>query len=310
MIATAEPSQHPASAPAAALPAGDLVELPAPEFHLQATLECGQVFHWVRQGAGYAGVIDREPVYVEQRGGMLLATRGAGEAVRRYFALDHPLAQIYASFPKDDAMRGAVEFARGLRVIRQPLWECLATFLTSSMKKVAHIAQMSHAIRRKYGRAVAPGFHAYPAPAELARATEEDLRACSLGYRAKNLLATARMVAEGALDLERVRELGPKEALAELCRAPGVGVKVANCVLLFGYERLGAFPIDVWIERVLREHYFKGRRRVTTARLQEYSRAYFGPYGGYAQQYLFHHARQTWQRPKAAKRRAGSRKKR
>ena len=210
MIATAEPSQHPASAPAVALPASDLVTLPAPDFHLQATLECGQVFHWVRQGAGYAGVIDRTPVYVEQRGETLLATRGAEEAVRRYFALDHPLAEIYATFPGDEAMRGAVEFARGLRVIRQPLWECLATFLTSSMKQVAHIAQMSHAIRRKYGRAVAPGFYAYPTPAELARATEEELRACSLGYRAKNLLATARMVAEGELDLEARARAGTR----------------------------------------------------------------------------------------------------
>jgi N-glycosylase/DNA lyase len=292
-----------------ALPASDLDVLAAPEFNLQATLECGQVFHWVRQGAGYAGVMDRTAVYVEQRAEALLATRGAEEAVSRYFGLDHPLAEIYATFPCDEAMRGAVEFARGLRVIRQPLWECLATFLTSSMKQVAHIAQMSHAIRRKYGQAVAPGFYAYPTPAELARASEEELRACSLGYRAKNLLATARMVAEGALDLEAVRGLGPAEALAELCRAPGVGVKVANCVLLFGYEHLGAFPIDVWIERVLREHYFKGRRRVTTARLQEYSRDYFGPYGGYAQQYLFHHARKTWQRPRAPKPRISSRKK-
>jgi N-glycosylase/DNA lyase len=307
VIATAEPSQHPASA--LALPTANLVGLPAPEFDLQATLECGQVFHWVRQDAGYAGVIDRTPVYAEQRGETLMATRGAEETVRRYFALDHPLAEIYGTFPRDDAMRGAVEFARGLRVLRQPLWECLATFLTSSMKQVAHIAQMSHAIRRKYGRTVASGFHAYPTAAELACATEEELRACSLGYRAKNLLATARMVAEGALDLESVRRLGPEEALAELCRAPGVGVKVANCVLLFGYEHLGAFPIDVWIERVLREHYFKGKRRVTTARLQEYSRDYFGPYGGYAQQYLFHHARKTWQRPRPAKRRAASRKK-
>jgi N-glycosylase/DNA lyase len=309
MIATVEPSQHPTSAPAVVLPASDLVALSAPEFNLQATLECGQVFHWVRQGAGYAGVIDRTAVYVEQQGETLLATRGAERIVSRYFGLDHPLAEIYATFPRDEAMRGAVEFARGLRVIRQPLWECLATFLTSSMKQVAHIAQMSHAIRRKYGQAVAPGFYAYPTPAELARATEEELRACSLGYRAKNLLATARMVAEGALDLEALRGLGPAEALSELCRAPGVGVKVANCVLLFGYEHLGAFPIDVWIERVLREHYFKGRRRVTTARLQEYSRDYFGPYGGYAQQYLFHHARKTWQRPRAPKRRRGSRKK-
>ena len=282
----------------AELPMQKLATLAAPQFDLKATLECGQVFHWRRQGGGYAGVIGSRPVYVEQRGESLLVSRGAEKVAADYFALDHPLTEIQATFPKDEAMRRAVEYAPGLRVIRQPLWECLATFLTSSMKQVAHIAQMSHALRGKYGEEVAPGFFAYPEPAMLAGASEEDLQACSLGYRAKNLLGTARMVASGELDLEGLRARPADEALAELCRLPGVGVKVANCVLLFGYEQFGAFPIDVWIERVLREHYFKGRRKVTAARMQEYARDYFGPYGGYAQQYLFHHARQTWQRPK------------
>jgi N-glycosylase/DNA lyase len=88
-------------------------------------------------------------------------------------------------------------------------------------------------------------------------------------------------------------------ALAELCRLPGVGVKVANCALLFGFERVRAFPIDVWIERVLREIYFPRKRRVTAARLRDFSATYFGEYGGYAQQYLFHHARMTWRQKKA-----------
>ena len=83
-------------------------------------------------------------------------------------------------------------------------------------------------------------------------------------------------------------------ARAELCRLPGVGEKVANCALLFGFERVRAFPIDVWIERVLRERYFKRKRKVTSPRLRAFAAEYFGPYGGYAQQYLFHHARMTW----------------
>ena len=83
-------------------------------------------------------------------------------------------------------------------------------------------------------------------------------------------------------------------ALADLCKLPGVGEKVANCVLLFAYGRLRAFPIDVWIERVLREMYFKGKRKVTVEKLKRFSSEYFGPYGGYAQQYLFHHARKTY----------------
>ena len=276
-----------------------LATLAAPSFNLEATLESGQVFHWRRQGAGYAGMIGHRPVYVEQRGESLLVSRGAENDAAAYFALDHLLLEIYASFPKDEAMQRAVEFARGLRVIRQPLWECLATFLTSSMKQVAHIAQMSHAIRERYGKEVAPGLFAYPEPEVLAGASEEGLRACSLGYRAKNLIGTARMIATGEVELVHLPSLPSEEALSELCRLPGVGVKVANCVLLFGCEHLGAFPIDVWIERVLRELYFKRKRKVTTARLQEYARDYFGPYGGYAQQYLFHHARKTWQRKKS-----------
>ena len=99
------------------------------------------------------------------------------------------------------------------------------------------------------------------------------------------------MIVGGEVDLDGIRGLGDDEARAELCRLPGVGEKVANCVLLFAYERVRAFPIDVWIERVLRENYFKGRRKITAGKLRDFSRTYFGEFGGYAQQYLFHHAR-------------------
>lgn len=279
----------------------DLVVVEAHDFDLCSTLECGQVFHWARCGAGYVGMIGDAPIYVEQQGDRLLCPSGSEAAVAHYFGLDQPLAEICATFPQDAVMQEALAFCPGLRVIRQPHWECLATFLTSSMKQVTHIAQMSHAIRRRYGRAFRVGeetLYTYPTPAELALATEEELRACSLGYRAKNLLGTARMIAAGELDLEQVQALPPEQALLALCRLPGVGVKVAHCALLFAFGHLGAFPIDVWMERVLRERFCKGRRKPTAAQLQEYARTYFGPYGGYAQQYLFHHIRKTWQRPK------------
>jgi N-glycosylase/DNA lyase len=104
------------------------------------------------------------------------------------------------------------------------------------------------------------------------------------------------MIASGEVDLERVATLPDDEARAELCRLPGVGEKVANCALLFGFGRMKAFPIDVWIERVLRQLYFQRKRKITVRRLREFSATYFGEYGGYAQQYLFHHARLTWRR--------------
>ena len=256
------------------------------------TLASGQVFHWIAQAEGYAGTIDAVPVYVEQQGDRLLTTADPA-LVARYFALDHPLAEIYRSFPADPVMAAALDHCRGVRIIRQPAWECLATFITSSMKQVAHIAQISHALRTRHGRPLGPGGpFAYPTVARLAGLHEEDLRACALGYRARNLLKTARMIAGGEVDLEAIRSLPDDAARAELCRLAGVGEKVANCVLLFAYERVRAFPIDVWIERVLRESYFRESREKVTARtLRDFSQNYFGDFGGYAQQYLFHHAR-------------------
>lgn len=275
----------------------DLASLAAPDFDLEATLSCGQVFHWQRTCDGWLGVIGAQPVYVEKRGETLRVPRGVEDTARRYFALDHPLAEIYATFPTDPAMSAALAHCRGLRIVRQPAWECVATFITSSMKQVAHIAQISHTLRRRFGAPVEFGgreLFAYPTPEALARLTEADLRACALGYRAKNLLSAARMIAGGEVDLAAIAPLDDAAALAELCRLPGVGPKVANCALLFAFERVRAFPIDVWIERVLRGLYFAWQRKVTSRRLREFSASYFGPFGGYAQQYLFHHARQTW----------------
>jgi N-glycosylase/DNA lyase len=137
---------------------------------------------------------------------------------------------------------------------------------------------------------------AYPTPAALAALEEADLRACALGYRAGNLLKSARMVAEGLVDLAEIANMPDAEAMKALRRLPGVGEKVANCALLFGFERLRAFPVDVWIERVIRERYFPGRKKPTASDIKDYCAKAFGPYGGYAQQYLFHHARLTWKK--------------
>jgi len=211
-----------------------------------------------------------------------------------YFALDHPLAEICRSFPGDPAMSAARDFCQGLRIIRQPRWECLATFITSSMKQVAHIRQISRALRTRYGkreRVMDCEVHSFPAPSRIAKLTEPDLQACALGYRAKNLLATARLVASSEADLEQWSDLSDESLRARLCELPGVGAKVANCVMLFAYERLRAFPIDVWIERVLKQKYFPRKRKVTATQLRAFCETYFGEHGGYAQQYLFHHAR-------------------
>jgi N-glycosylase/DNA lyase len=216
--------------------------------------------------------------------------------VAHYFALDHPLAEICESFPKDPFMNAARDFCHGLRIIRQPKWECLATFICSSMKQVAHIRQISLALRNRFGdqrKIGSRAVHTFPSPQRIARASESQLRECKLGYRAKNLRATAQLVSSGECDLDLWSKLPDGGLRNNLCDLPGVGVKIANCVMLFAYERLRAFPIDVWIERVLRQHYFPRRKKMTAQQLREFSETYFGEHGGYAQQYLFHHARIT-----------------
>ena len=263
--------------------------------NLRATLECGQVFHWQeRSGGTWDGLIgDRLCVVREENKRLRVLECDAGDA-EDYFAIDHDLDAIYAGFSSDERMQAALDFCRGLRIIRQPAWECLATFITSSMKQVAHIRQMSRALRERFGRKVrGSAWRAYPEPSALAAATEDDLRACGLGYRAKHLLATARRVAAGDADLGAWRALDDAELRTQLCSLPGIGRKVANCVMLFGFGRLSACPVDTWIARIMKESYWRGRARPTPLALETRLAGRFGPHAGYAQQSLFHHARMT-----------------
>jgi N-glycosylase/DNA lyase len=265
---------------------------------LAKTLECGQVFHWTRWGAGFVGTIGETPSYLEPVDDDLLVPAGHESLVHHYLALDHPIDLIEASFPKDAAMKAAMRFSRGIRIIRQPVWECLATFLTSAMKQVSHIRSISLALRQRFGKAMRFGsieLYPFPSPEVIAASELTDLLECRLGFRARNVLATAQMVSANEIRLEALSSMPTADAREVLCRLPGVGEKIANCVLLFAYERMDAVPIDVWISRALRLSYFAGKQKIGAARLSEFC-SYFGPYAGYAQQYLFHHWRMTYRR--------------
>lgn len=279
-----------------------LVEVPYDgAFSLADTLKSGQIFHWeaieVEGLHGFVGCIGSgAPAFVHQEEtGRILTLEGDVARVARYFGLDHSIAAVHTTFPADDAvLRQAIAYCPGIRVARQPLWECLATFITSSMKQVAHIRAISLTLRERYGEPhefAGRRFHAYPVPEALAAAGEDALRACALGYRAKSLALAAEAVASGWIDLAAVEaEPSLADAREELTRLHGVGEKIANCALLFGAGRWDAFPIDVWIERILRQLY---RKRIKGAKLQAWAGRHFGPHAGYAQQYLFHFARKT-----------------
>lgn len=258
---------------------------------LAATLRSGQVFHWhPNADASWSGLIGAMPVRVVEKNRHLVVEQGDPGTIARHFALDHPLDEIAAAFPGDPMSQEALTACQGMRILRQPHWECTATFITSSMKQVAHIRSMSLAIRTRFGTDVEGSeIPAYPSFEVLATASESALRDCGLGYRAENLLKTARLLAEGRLSLDSLAKQRTPALRKSLMTLPGVGVKVANCILLFSYERLDAVPIDTWIHRILLT--MRGGRDGTAAELARYARRRLGPYAGYVQQYLFHHAR-------------------
>jgi N-glycosylase/DNA lyase len=285
--------------------------LPVREYDLAATLTSGQAFRWRFVDGGWEGVVARRWVRLVGTPEAIHVTLARPEAnldwLEHYLQTHVDLDAILNSFPADEPLRAAVAAVRGLRLLRQDPWECLASFILSSTKQIVQIQQCVAALCERFGAPVAvPAGHepayAFPPADRLAACSEAELRACKLGFRAPYLRASAAMVARGEVHLEGLTTLGCAAARAELMRLPGVGRKIADCVLLFAGGFAEAFPVDVWVMRTLRRQYFRGRR-VSPARLLRFTATHFGPFAGYAQQYLFHHARLTApkQRPPASR---------
>ena len=269
------------------------------DYNLVATLTCGQAFRWQQHDRWWTGVIGTRWVRLRSEPGSITAETAEPVAdwdwLTHYLQLRVDLGDVLRAFPIDEPMRAAVAACRGLRLLRQDPWECLASFILSSTKQIVQIRQIITLLCERYGEplAVVPGWSsasAFPSPARLARATEAELRACKMGFRAPYLRTTAGLIAGGQCDLERLRDLPVEVARAELIKLPGVGRKIADCVLLFAYGSQSAFPVDVWVMKALRQLYFP-RRRVSLQRLHQFAASHFGPSAGYAQQYLFHYMR-------------------
>jgi N-glycosylase/DNA lyase len=182
-----------------------------------------------------------------------------------------------------------------LRLLRQDPWECLASFILSSTKRIVQIQQIVANLCACFGEPVRvpPGCKAeysFPTAKRLAMLKEPELRACKMGFRAPYLLGTAKMVDSGEVDLAVLHRMSVETAREKLMELPGVGRKIADCILLFGYGFQTAFPVDVWVMKALRELYFRGRRP-SLKRLRTFAETHFGSNAGYAQQYLFHYMR-------------------
>lgn len=275
------------------------IAFPAADYDLAATLTSGQVFRWSLRDGGWEGVLQGRWVRLVQTGPTIEARVSRPVTdwnwLREFLQLDLDFAAVRASFPDDEPMQRALSACPGLRLLRQDPWECLISFICSSTKQIVQIQEILRLLCERFGEPVpvpeghAPAF-AFPTPSQLAGLSEAELRACKAGFRAPYLLATARAVVDGQPDLASLRKLDCEAARDALMELPGVGRKIADCVLLFAYGFPGAFPVDVWVEKALQTFYFP-RRRVSPERLRRFSETHFGPHSGYAQQYLFHYAR-------------------
>jgi N-glycosylase/DNA lyase len=282
------------------------------DYDLAATLSSGQAFRWRQRDHGWLGVIGARWVRLHANESSITAETAVSVAdwswLVDYLQLDLDLGEVLRTFPDDEPMQKAVAACPGLRLLRQDPWECLASFILSSTKQIVQIQQVVTLLCERFGEPVPvpPGFtptSAFPSPARLADASEAELRACKMGFRAPYLLAAARKISSSQLDLHALRGQPVETARDKLTELPGVGRKIADCVLLFAYGCQAAFPLDVWVLRGLRQLYFP-RRRVKLRQLQRFAAGHFGPNAGYAQQYLFHYMRTTQQirEPKAERR--------
>jgi N-glycosylase/DNA lyase len=287
------------------------------DFDLQATVESGQSYLWDRSDGGmyertdahggdawYETVVppldevgnDRAVVRVRQTEGRLEweSTTDAVPILTHLLRLDDDLEAILAATPDDPLLDRAYGTYRGMRLVRDPPFPCLISFICSAQMRVSRIHGMQRALAREYGDRLAVDgrtYHAFPTPAQLAARTEEELRDLKLGYRAPYVQRTAEMVAEGEADPAAAREYDYEDAREYLTQFVGVGDKVADCVLLFSLGYLEAVPLDTWIRSAIADHYpdcDQGSYVDTSRAIRE---RLGGAHAGYAQTYLFYYLR-------------------
>jgi N-glycosylase/DNA lyase len=287
-------------------------------FDLQATVESGQTYLWSRaddamydDGLAWGGDAWYETVLpttaTDTNEPELLRTRWDGERLAwesttprapehltRLLRLDDDLDAIVAATPDLPLLDRAFERYRGMRLVRDPSFGSLVSFICSAQMRVSRIHGMQMRLAREYGDALTVDgrtYHAFPTAEQLAAATEADLRDLSLGYRAPYVKRTAEMVASGEAHPDEARDLPYEEAREYLTRFVGVGDKVADCVLLFALDYLEAVPLDTWIQTAIAEYYpdcERGSYRETSRAIRE---RLGGEFAGYAQTYIFFYLR-------------------
>mgnify|MGYP004668980767 CR=1 FL=1 len=256
-------------------------------FSLAQTFECGQCFRWEALGEEhYRGVAFGKSLELAYKDGILYLDCGMDEFEqiwKHYFDLERDYAAIRKSVSIDKQTEACVRYGAGIRILHQDPWETLCSFILSQCNNIPRIRLIVSRLCKNFGEQIEPGIYSFPSAQKLAQLDIGELECLRCGYRAPYLLAAARAVVNGELDFTKLPALGLEEARSALTLLPGVGSKVADCMLLYGLHRLDAFPVDTWMKKAIAALYGAGFDPASA----------FGPYAGVAQQYIFYHSRQT-----------------
>jgi N-glycosylase/DNA lyase len=255
------------------------------DIDLDSTLGCGQAHRWCKIGDSWEGVLGEEVITLKQMpyGFDCDGTNDKG-MILEYFRNDDDLESIYDACAKsDDYIAGLIDRCRGLRILKQPHYECIATYILATNANVKRIGTMVESVCRTFGKNLGARY-SFPTPEEILT-KKERISECRLGYRADRFVEFAQMVYDGRFDPDSLEEASYDSCVKALLTINGVGPKVADCIALFSYGHLEAFPIDTRISSVLKDVYgVEGSYKV----LSQFAREKFGKFAGYSQEFLYH----------------------
>ncbi len=266
------------------------------DFNLEHIFECGQCFRWQKQQDGsYEGIVGGKWARVSLKEDVLfIENSGISDFIDLwydYFDMGTDYSRIKGVLEQDSIMKEAIKTGYGIRLLRQDFWEMLISFIISANNRIPRIMKTVDTLSVLKGECIHPErlCYSFPEVKALATATMEELQQCKAGFRCKYIYQTAQIMKDGGVTRDRLSELSTEGARKELMALPGVGPKVADCILLFSGIKFDVFPTDVWVKRVMEELYLK--RDAGLKEIQEFAKGTFGGLTGYAQQYLFYHAR-------------------
>ena len=278
----------------------DIILTNVRDFKLKDIFECGQCFRFNAVGeSGYFGVAFGRGLFIEQEGDTVVlhdtSEAEFKEIWYNFFDLGTDYGKIKAELAEnDEIMQTAIKCGEGIRILKQDPWEMIISFIISQTNNIPRIKGIIERLCANFGESIeyrGEKYYSFPSAERIAALSIEDLGVIRAGFRDKYIMAAAKAAAAGEMQTDALMEMSAKDAKKTLMGIKGIGNKVSDCILLFGLNKTDAFPVDVWIKRIMEYCYFDGEQTIPT--ISKFAAEKFGELGGYAQQYLFFYAREN-----------------